>query len=378
MIRGALSETPALADALQRRGVVGDDRELGKLASKLMRAPLRDSKPGEANVHDIDGLLRDLHVARRGEFAGVVGELAARRQQLEARQRDLLRERDRLFEHERKHELMLEERRKAEAEKRAARVAAGEDVTDEEEDSDEDSEEDSEDHSDEDSEESVEVSERRTERPPGRPPLAASRPRRPTVRAPSAAESLRPTQVILPRETYFGRADAAAGGDRTGDVGEPRGRPSSPFLLADRSPDALAHGDRDRLVRRLQRELGVKPDERVTSFVPPRANDRRLTMKLAHSSVAARLRYLESTAGYDGKGTDVSQIRVRTPADATERAVERMCRDIAEEICGAVADAVAARPTAERLGANASSGNAAPRRDDWPCVAKHWMISCAR
>ena len=141
VIRGALSETPALADALQRRGVVGDDRELGKLASKLMRAPLRDSKPGEANVHDIDGLLRDLHVARRGEFAGVVGELAARRQQLEARQRDLLGS-DRLFEHERKHELMLEERRKAEAEGRAARVAAGEDVTDEDE-SDEDSETDS-------------------------------------------------------------------------------------------------------------------------------------------------------------------------------------------------------------------------------------------
>ena len=91
VIRDALFETPALADALQRRGVVGDDRELGKLASKLMRAPLRDAKPGEAGVHDIDGLLRDLHVARRGEFAGVVGELAARRQQLEARQRDLLR-----------------------------------------------------------------------------------------------------------------------------------------------------------------------------------------------------------------------------------------------------------------------------------------------
>ena len=155
--------------------------------------------------------------------------------------------------------------------------------------------------------------------------------------------------MILPRETYFGRAEAGAGGDPTGDVGEPRGRPSSPFLLDDRSPDALAHGDRDRLVRRLQRELGVKPDERVANFVPTRAKDRLLKMKLAHSSVSARLRYLESTASYDGKGTDVSQIRVRTPVDATERAVERMCRDIAEEICGAVADAVAARPTAERL-----------------------------
>ena len=346
VIRGALSETPALADALQRRGVVGDDRELGKLASKLMRAPLRDSKPGEANVHDIDGLLRDLHVARRGEFAGVVGELAARRQQLEARQRDLLRERDRLFEHERKHELMLEERRKAEAEGRAARVAAGEDVTDEDEsdeDSETDSEEDDSDDSD-DSEGSAEASKRRTGRP-----SSASRSRRPSVRAPSAAESLRPTQVILPRETYFGRAEAGAGGDPTGDVDEPRGRPSSPFLLDDRSPDALAHGDRDRLVRRLQRELGVKPDERVANFVPTRAKDRLLKMKLAHSSVSARLRYLESTASYDGKGTDVSQIRVRTPVDATERAVERMCRDIAEEICGAVADAVAARPTAERL-----------------------------
>jgi hypothetical protein len=87
-------------------------------------------------------------------------------------------------------------------------------------------------------------------------------------------------------------------------------------------------------------------------------------MKLAHSSVAARLRYLESTASYDGKGTDVSQIRVRTPADASERAVERMCRDIAEEICGAVADAVAARPTAERLGRERVEWErrAAPRR----------------
>ena len=61
----------------------------------------------------------------------------------------------------------------------------------------------------------------------------------------------------------------------------------------------------------------------------------------------------------------MSQIRVRTPVDATERAVERMCRDIAEEICGAVADAVAARPTAEALGAQSSverQAAPAPRR----------------
>ena len=93
--------------------VVDDDAALGKLASGLMAAPLSDPPEGTAEVdktsaHDVADVLREMYGGRRAEHGGIAGELAARRKQLEKRQRDLLRERDRLAEHERareRHEL---------------------------------------------------------------------------------------------------------------------------------------------------------------------------------------------------------------------------------------------------------------------------------
>ena len=120
IVRDALASTPALGQELERRGIVDDDEALGKLASGLMAAPLSDPPEGTAeadrmSAHDVADVLRELYGGRRAEHGGVAGELAARRKQLEKRQRDLLRERDRLAEHERVHELTLEERRKVEA-----------------------------------------------------------------------------------------------------------------------------------------------------------------------------------------------------------------------------------------------------------------------
>ena len=120
VVRDALASTPALAHELERRGVVDDDAALGKLASGLMAAPLSDPPEGTAEVdktsaHDVADVLREMYGGRRAEHGGIAGELAARRKQLEKRQRDLLRERDRLAEHERVHALTLEERRKVEA-----------------------------------------------------------------------------------------------------------------------------------------------------------------------------------------------------------------------------------------------------------------------
>ena len=117
VVRDALASTPALAHELERRGVVDDDAALGKLASGLMAAPLSDPPEGTAEVdktsaHDVADVLREMYGGRRAEHGGIAGELAARRKQLEKRQRDLLREQDRLAEHERVHALTLEEREK--------------------------------------------------------------------------------------------------------------------------------------------------------------------------------------------------------------------------------------------------------------------------
>ena len=90
-------------------------------------------------------------------------------------------------------------------------------------------------------------------------------------------------------------------------------------------------------------------------------------MKLAHSSVAARLKYLESAASYekelrDGEKElreDATAVAARDVAEYAARlddtrevsvkTVEQMCRELALEMCGAVADVLAERPTKEKL-----------------------------
>lgn len=51
VVRDALVDTPALADALRRAGVLDDDDALGALAAGLMAAPLHDP-PGDQPLGD--------------------------------------------------------------------------------------------------------------------------------------------------------------------------------------------------------------------------------------------------------------------------------------------------------------------------------------
>jgi splicing factor U2AF subunit len=168
--------------------------------------------------------------------------------------------------------------------------------------------------------------------------------------------------VIAPRRVDPNPWDAASESSAASDAAA-----TSPFALPEVPKETLAHGDREALVRRLQKELGVKPTQRVAAFVPTRAKDRLLRMKLAHSSVAARLKYLESAASYEkelrdgekelrGDATavvarDVAEYAARLDdtREVSVKTVEQMCRELALEMCGAVADVLAERPTKEKL-----------------------------
>ena len=397
VVRDALASTPALAQELERRGVVDDDDALGKLAAGLMAAPLSDPPEGTAEVdkvtaHDVADVLRELHGGRRAEHGGIAGELAARRKQLEKRQRDLLRERDRLAEHERVHELTLEERRKAEAEsaaqekeaRRVLRERNAQNASDASSSEASDSSDDSSEYSD-----AAAARARRDAKAkakanastspggklqrqmghksrPGDKSHAKKMSQRERIKA--QQDALRPTQVIAPRRVEPLPWDAASESSAASDASE-----TSPFSLPPVPKETLAHGDREALIRRLQNELGVKPKQKVAAFVPTRAKDRLLRMKLAHSSVAARLKYLESAASYEkelreGEKLDLSRSldappmfsvardlaeygksRTDDDRDVATVTVERMCRELALEICGAVADVLAERPTKEKL-----------------------------
>ena len=397
VVRDALASTPALAQELERRGVVDDDDALGKLAAGLMAAPLSDPPEGTAEVdkvtaHDVADVLRELHGGRRAEHGGIAGELAARRKQLEKRQRDLLRERDRLAEHERVHELTLEERRKAEAEsaaqeeeaRRVLRERNAQNASDASSSEASDSSDDSSEYSD-----AAAARARRDAKAkakanastspggklqrqmghksrPGDKSHAKKMSQRERIKA--QQDALRPTQVIAPRRVEPLPWDAASESSAASDASE-----TSPFSLPPVPKETLAHGDREALIRRLQNELGVRPKQKVAAFVPTRAKDRLLRMKLAHSSVAARLKYLESAASYEkelreGEKLDLSRSldappmfsvardsaehgksRTDDDRDVATVTVERMCRELALEICGAVADVLAERPTKEKL-----------------------------
>jgi hypothetical protein len=391
VVRDALASTPALAQELERRGVVDDDDALGKLAAGLMAAPLSDPPEGTAEVdkvtaHDVADVLRELHGGRRAEHGGIAGELAARRKQLEKRQRDLLRERDRLAEHERVHELTLEERRKAEAETTAQedetrRVLRERNAQNAENDASSseasDSSDDSSEYSDaaaaaakKDAKAKAKANKSSTS-PGGKLQRQAGLKSRPgdkshgkkmsqRERINAQQDALRPTQVIAPRRVEPNPWDAASESSFASDASE-----LSPFSLPPVPKETLAHGDRDALIRRLQNELGVKPKQKVAAFVPTRAKDRLLRMKLAHSSVAARLKYLESAASYekelregeklDKRSADVARDLAEygksldDDRDAATKTVERMCRELALEICGAVSEVIAERPTKEKL-----------------------------
>ena len=384
VVRDALASTPALAHELERRGVVDDDAALGKLASGLMAAPLSDPPEDTAEVdktsaHDVADVLREMYGGRRAEHGGIAGELAARRKQLEKRQRDLLRERDRLAEHERVHALTLEERRKVEAaqeeekgrvlRERNARAASGTA-----------SSSDSSSSSDDESEYSDANMARakadarakakastvspggKLQRQGGHKGRSRSFKMSQTEKIKAQQDALRPTRVIAPRRVDPNPWDAASESSAASDAAA-----TSPFALPEVPKETLAHGDREALVRRLQKELGVKPTQRVAAFVPTRAKDRLLRMKLAHSSVAARLKYLESAASYEkelrdgekelrGDATavvarDVAEYAARLDdtREVSVKTVEQMCRELALEMCGAVADVLAERPTKEKL-----------------------------
>ena len=65
-------------------------RDLGALAEQLLTAPLTDADPNDPeseSLHEMLGTLREAYTARRGDHSGLLGELAARRQGLEKRQR---------------------------------------------------------------------------------------------------------------------------------------------------------------------------------------------------------------------------------------------------------------------------------------------------
>ena len=109
VVRAALVDTPALAKALEERGVLASDVELGALASQMtqVRLPTIDDASEDPTARAMArenvstrraSALRDLYATRRGALAATMGELAAKKKALEKRRVELLREGDRLSE----------------------------------------------------------------------------------------------------------------------------------------------------------------------------------------------------------------------------------------------------------------------------------------
>ena len=370
VLRSALEHTPALADGLRKRGVVRSARELGRLADELAETPLDLDPTDERRVlgdETLSAVLRDLHVERRGEHASVVGELAARRAKLEERRKALLMDHDRNLERRRRYEVALKQRREAEAEERNARIAAGEPVSGDENERSTSSLSSSEDFSDSDEEARYRQAREFRKRKKQQRLDALARSRSSALltrqRANKASDaSLKAKQVIVPRDHWD--SDSVGSDDSFASLH----RPSSPFLL-----DRAYRGELSRLSRRevelrVRREMGYAPDEtRVPEFVPTRAKERLLAMKLAHSGVAARLRYLASAESYEREGVaregksdafggvqkpqmSAGSLRASLESESSSaRMVRAMCRELATEICDSVADVFASRPTAERL-----------------------------
>ena len=85
-------------------------------------------------------------------------------------------------------------------------------------------------------------------------------------------------------------------------------------------------GDREALVRRLQKELGVTPTQRVAAFVPTRAKERLVSGDAAarHRRTALRAcSYLESAASYEKELRDGEK-------ELREDATAVTARDVAE------------------------------------------------
>ena len=121
-------------------------------------------------------------------------------------------------------------------------------------------------------------------------------------------------------------------------------RPVSPFVFPERPAEMKNLKSREELVKRLVKELGGGGDKRRLTYVPAKAKDRLLKMKLAHMPVAARLKYLQSTESYTGE-TDLTTLRPKTPTNKVGGTVENMCRELAVEICDIVVNKVATQPT---------------------------------
>ena len=370
VLRSALEHTPALADGLRKRGVVRSARELGRLADELAETPLDLDPTDERRVlgdETLSAVLRDLHVERRGEHASVVGELAARRAKLEERRKALLMDHDRNLERRRRYEVALKQRREAEAEERNARIAAGEPVSGDENERSTSSLSSSEDFSDSDEEARYRQAREFRKRKKQQRLDALARSRSSALltrqRANKASDaSLKAKQVIVPRDHWD--SDSVGSDDSFGSLH----RPSSPFLLDRAQRGELSRLSRREVELRVRREMGYAPDEtRVPEFVPTRAKERLLAMKLAHSGVAARLRYLASAESYEREGVaregksdafggeqkpqmSAGSLRASLESESSSaRMVRAMCRELATEICDSVADVFASRPTAERL-----------------------------
>jgi len=360
-VREALASTPALRAALVRSGAIDRDEDLGELAEQLLSAPLSDPDPRDPDaqsLHEAMATLRDAYAARRGDHSGYLGELAARRQALEKRQRDLLRETDRLYERQRELEDIRKDKARHAARMRAEAAELGL------ESSDYDGTTDGEESTDDDgsSERSEIVLTPRPRAPgdgtPSAPPRhpeltdASTDPDTPRLTRQSGLTPRRSASRKLRKETkteYKGLFQVAPKKkwyepDSDTDSVESFHRPVSPFVFPERPAEMKNLKNREELVKRLVEELGGGGDKRRLTYVPAKAKDRLLKMKLAHMPVAARLKYLQSTESYTGE-TDLTTLRPKTPTNKVGGTVENMCRELAVEICDIVVNKVATQPT---------------------------------
>ena len=364
-VREALASTPALRAALVRSGAIDRDEDLGELAEQLLSAPLSDPDPRDPDaqsLHEAMATLRDAYAARRGDHSGYLGELAARRQALEKRQRDLLRETDRLYERQRELEDIRKDKARHAARMRAEAAELGL------ESSDYDGTTDGEESTDDDgsSERSEIVLTPRPRAPPGdgtpsAPPRhpeltdASTDPDTPRLTRQSGLTPRRSASRKLRNWTkteYKGLFQVAPKKkwyepDSDTDSVESFHRPVSPFVFPERPAEMKNLKSREELVKRLVKELGGGGDKRRLTYVPAKAKDRLLKMKLAHMPVAARLKYLQSTESYTGE-TDLTTLRPKTPTNKVGGTIENMCRELAVEICDIVVNKVATQPTSGR------------------------------
>ena len=302
-VREALASTPALRAALVRSGAIDRDEDLGELAEQLLSAPLSDPDPRDPDarsLHEAMATLQDAYTARRGDHSGYLGELAARRLALEKRQRDLLRETDRLYERQRELEDIRKDKARHAARMRAEAAELGlgssdyDGTTDGEESTDDDG-------SSERSE--IVLTPRRRAPGDGTPSAPPRHPEPDTSTDPDKAGSLRGSLTrqsgLTPRRSasrklrketkveYKGLFQVAPKKkwyepDSDTDSVKSFHRPVSPFVFPEQ-PAEMKNLKREELVKRLVKELGGGGDKRRLTYVPAKAKDRAEDEARAHA-----------------------------------------------------------------------------------------------